>query len=363
MTSSPRRFASRLGAVVLAALFSVAALAQGSWTLGSYTLLTGTPSPPLRVNLAESGGFGSYTFLSSVGGVAFTAVASPGSSFGGQAVTLRYDARARDGGRLEVIVGDTALRGDVPDWMLVPIARYAGSPYDSCVSLFGPETTDTVYDIVYHPELQNTLLGLRILQADMLLFDLSETWQLPKFAGVTVLGLGETAPTRLDAANANRIQQAMADAEFQSWVLTDRGESVIVGGESGRLRLTGLPYYYFWTSNVDAVIARQEELAERARQARQAGQVAEHNRIVEQINAMEPQVREVPALTATMKEAREALQEFNQPVYNAATTTMRYAALFRYVRQRDPEAWSAFIAQLASVQVEPHVVTPTTWVH
>jgi hypothetical protein len=76
--------------------------------------------------------------------------------------------------------------------MLIPIVNYANSDYNAVVSLFGEKTTEDTYDIVYHPAFENTLLGIRLLQADIIFFDLGETWQLPKLEGQTILGAGET---------------------------------------------------------------------------------------------------------------------------------------------------------------------------
>src|SRR5688572_15736331 len=292
MSRKRRLLFGRLTAAFFLFSFSIIAIGQGAWELGRYRLYAGSPSPPLQFNFADSGGLGSYDFVSKVGGIAFVGVAVPSAALEGQKVRLQYNGSADDGGRLEVTVGESKLRTALPDWMLVPIARYSGSKFDSCVSLFGPKTTDDTYDIVYHEEFQNTLLGLRLLQADMLLFDIEETWQLPRFNGKVILGLGETAPGRGDELIGRRIAAAMENADFQSWVMTDQGEEIVFDADNGQLRVTGLPFYYFWTSDVESVQKRQEELYQRALAARAAGRVAEHNRLVDQINKMTPEVRD-----------------------------------------------------------------------
>jgi len=99
----------------------------------------------------------------------------------------------------------------------------------------GPNTSDTVYDIVYHEEFQNTLVGLRLLQADMLLFDLNETWQLPKFAGNVILGLGEAAPQRQNELSAIQIENALANSNFGREGIRTPG-LLIANGESLKLR-------------------------------------------------------------------------------------------------------------------------------
>lgn len=352
---------TRLVTGLLTLLFAIVAIAQGDWSLGRYRLLTRRPSPPLEFNTLESGGLGSYSFVSSVGGVAFAGVASPGNALQGRPTRLVYNAASEDGHRLQVNVGDEVLSADLADWMLVPIVNFSDSRFDSCVSLFGPRTTESEYDIVYHAALQNTLLGLRLLQSDMLLFDLNETWRLPQLGNVAVLGLGEVAPRSMNDAGARQISAALEAGDFQSWVMTDQGESIVANAQNGRLTLSGSPYYHFWTSDVNAVIARQNDLEGRAASALRSNNVAEHNRIIDEANALVPQVFAVDALTARLRVQREALMRFNAAVYGAATNTMRYAAFFRYVKQQNPSGWKDFVARVAGVELRPTVQTPTSW--
>lgn len=246
MTARPKRAAIRVWAVV-GLLLSIAfvALAQGNWGLGPYTLISGPPSGPLRYSMAKSGGLGSYGFVSGVGGVAFGGIARPDAALAGKAVTLHYDNTKNDGHHLQVTTSNSAAAADLPDWVLVPIVKFADSEFDACVSLFGPNTSEQEYDIVYHESFQNTLLGLRLLEADMILFNLSETWRLPQQGGIVVLGLGERSPTQIDAASAGAIQAALSGGDFQSWVMTDQGEDVVFTLRNGSLELSGSPYYYF----------------------------------------------------------------------------------------------------------------------
>jgi hypothetical protein len=355
---SGRKFVA-LGVMLLIALV---ALAQGAWSLGRYTFTSGRPSAPLQYSLANSGGLGSYGFVSGVGGVAFSGTAKPDAGVAGKLITLHYAKGTTDGHRLQVLADTGTATADLPDWMLVPIARFADSEFDACVSLFGPNTNAVAYDIVYHKSFQNTLLGMRLLQADMVLFDLGETWRLPQRGGVVVLGLGESAPSRImDEASAQTIDAALQGGAFQSWVMTDQDEEVVFALRRGRLDLTGQPYYYFWTSNVEAVQAAQRRLESQALEMRRAGRVSEHNRIVEQLNAMVPTVSEVTTLTGQLKGARGALRRFNPAVYDAATQTMRYSAFFRYVKKQNHDGWKDFVRELASVTVQPDVTTPTRW--
>jgi hypothetical protein len=352
---------TQLLAIGLLLLGALAAIAQGDWSLGPYTFTSGGPSAPLQYSLAGGGGLGSYDFVSGVGGVAFSAVAKPDTAVKDKPIVLHYDRTTMDGHRLQIVAEGTTATADLPDWMLIPIARFADSDYDACVSLFGPNTTASAYDIVYHASFQNTLLGLRLLQADMILFDIGETWRLPQRGGVVSLGVGETAPRQMDEASARTIEAALQGGSFQSWVMTDQDEDVIFGLQDRRLEFTGEPYYYFWTSNVEDIQAAQQGLESQVRALRAAGRIAESNRIVEQINAMTPTVTEVTNLTRRLKQERGALRRFNAPVYNAATQTMRYSAFFRYVKKQNQSGWRDFLRETASVAIQPELVTPTRW--
>lgn len=348
--------------IVLFLLLALIAFAQGSWGLGGYTFTSGNSSGPLEYSLASSS-LDSYDFVSNVGGVAFKAVAAPATSVSNSNPVLHYDKAARDGQRLEVRLGEQILNANLPDWLLIPIAKYADSRFDACVSLFGPNTRGSAYDIIYHEAFQNTLLGLRLLHADILLFDLDETWRLPTWNGQVMLGTGESAASRMDAASARIIDDMLSKGKFQSWVFTDDGENVVFDADGTTLRLTGQPYYHFWTADMDAYDRRVGALEAQADQLVQAGRVAEHNRIIDQINSIDPEVHNVTVLTEGGKRVREALRRFNPAVNDAATNTMRFAAFFRFVKKQDPAGWNTFLAQLKPITIEPAVTTPTRWNH
>jgi hypothetical protein len=361
MPSKLKWSAKKVSTLGILLFLALVALAQGDWSLGPYTFTSGRPSAPLQYSLASSGGLGSYGFVSGVGGVAFSGIARPDATLSGKAIALHYDKGTTDGHRLQVLADSSTATADLPDWMLIPIAKFADSEFDACVSLFGPNTSAVAYDIVYHKSFQNTLLGMRLLQADMILFDLGETWRLPQRGGVVVLGLGESGAKQMDETSARTIDAALQGGTFQSWVMTDQDEEVVFAVRDGQLELTGAPYYYFWASNVEEVQAAQQRLESQALELRRAGRVAEHNRIVEQINAMVPTATPITSLTRSLKDARGALRRFNTPVYDAATQTMRYSAFFRYMKKQNQNGWRDFVREIASVTIQPDVVTPTRW--
>src|SRR5262245_36676330 len=196
-------------AALLILAIGTAAIAQNSaWELGPYRLMAGISSGPLRVPM-RAGALGLPAFLSAVGGIAFKGVAVPGASLAGKQIQIVYDRQAPDGRRLAVGVDKVLTNQSLPDWLLIPIARYADSKTEAAVSLFGPNTDENAFDIVYHESFQNELLGLRLLQADMLLIDPDEMWRLPQQNGKTVLGLGENAPQSADRTAIGRLTSIM----------------------------------------------------------------------------------------------------------------------------------------------------------
>lgn len=336
-------------------------LAGGSWDLGKYSLVQGPPNGPLLETLNSGTSLKSYSFVSGVGGIAFIGVAVPDTGIGLKKLNLRYDPTQPDGRRLQVNIEEKIVPLTIYDWQLIPIARFADSIHNACVSLFGPKTTSTMYDIVYHPAFQDTLMGVRLLQADILLFDLTETWQLPKFNGKLVLGAGETRPSGIDQTSAIKIQSVFKSADFQSWVMTDDKTQVRISWNGEQPELSGEPYYYFWISDMPAFQKHRAALIAKLESLRNAGKVDEHNRLVKKINAMEPEVLEVKKLTDGLKQKSDALRRLNPAVYDAATKTMRFSALFRFVKQRNPENWNKFLAQIQEVKIFPAVKTPTQW--
>jgi hypothetical protein len=277
-----------LAALLLAAALGRPALAEdATWELGRLQLLADRPaSEPLRTTLAH-GSLASYRFVSAAG-VAFGGVAAPGPTLSPGRIRVAYDRSRPDGQRLVVTVGGAAYPQTLPDWILAPVARYADSAHNACVSLFGEQSTGEHFDIVYHEAFRNRLLGLRLLHADVLLFDLNETWRLPRLAGQAVLGLGEAEPASIDRPSAVRIHDALRRASYRSWLLTDSGERIQVDLAGGELRFTGSPYYFFWTSDLDGYRQERERLVSREKALRATPEIREYLDLFDRLAAMEP---------------------------------------------------------------------------
>jgi hypothetical protein len=129
-------------AVVLATAFVM--LLRGNAQEGGGPGIFGGRTPADLLDKHEvPGGLGSYGFGTGVGGVAFGAVAQASRS-GLYLVALEYHQELADGSRFLAIVEDAGIQRAVtvaaPDWLLLPIARYAYGGQHAAMTLFGKMT-------------------------------------------------------------------------------------------------------------------------------------------------------------------------------------------------------------------------------
>ena len=231
--------------------------AQGELQLGNQSY-TRAAAPALRMPVTRS-----VRFFRGVGGVAFSAVAK--GQLGRVVTELRYDPTALDGQRLVIVTSSpngtpTTVRGAIYDWQLVPIANYANDENGSAVTLFGRLSDQTREAdthsargrvINYHPQLDNTLLGLRLFQADILIFQPNAA-DLFSQNGQAILGAGERGHDL--AKNQDRYRQIAQWQEsqeqlgnsYQSYVVGDLDQQVTFAVQGGAISFTGSPYWAAW---------------------------------------------------------------------------------------------------------------------
>lgn len=70
--------------------------------------------------------------------------------------------------------------------------------------------------------------------------------------------------------------------------------------------------------------------------------------------------KEVPELSKGLSSEPEMLRAINPAVWDAGANLIRYAAFFRYAKQRNPSNWRTFMLQIKRApKLEPAVKTPT----
>ncbi len=351
-------------------------------------------SPSPHRTLAQA--LGSYTFLANVGGIAFDAVAVGRNGL--QIVGLAYDQKRPDGERLAVTLrspqGDmTEAVADLHDWQLLPIAIFADSDQFECFTLFGRLADgQQMLSIVaqggrflqYHPAFLDSLMGLRLLQADLLIL-ISDACHLPVQDGKLLLGNGETPPAveenRRRLVALHDYQNGLRGGPFRSYVICDVGQEVSYAVEAGKLQLTGTPFWYCWKSKYDdrdRQMAAQDEANRVANQKlqaefdrdRQSLSTSDFNRKYTSAYQTERQrefwdqymsrelVVPMPEYSKLLSQKIRSLQGINPPVYAALCATMRFAALFRAAKNADPDNYRSFMDSLAKVCIAPAVETP-----
>jgi hypothetical protein len=256
----------------------------------------------------------------------------------------------------------------------------------------------------YADELRGTLLGMRLMQADMVGM-VEDYGDLFKRRGRYILGYGEAPPSD-DEVERRRAQwmevvpAAMSKAE--SYVLTDVNATIEFFAADGRVAFAGGPTYMLWRHAVvspddlarirrqaqdvdraalqDATVMAALEMRDAASElpqrqqdaiAREAGAVMALLRFQEgtlefrqellvyaQVVRARLEVELVPAAQNPLADP-EVLAGLNSHVHAAATAMSRAAALYRYAREADPDGWRKFVRKLPRRTV-PTVELPTT---
>jgi hypothetical protein len=278
----------------------------------------------------------SYTVASGVGGVLFQATALPMGNAVNQPLSLRYDPAKDDGQRLIVTVGTSEIVPPLYDWQLIPIARYADSEYNACITLLGQPTypemiTGSRRDMYLevHPALSNTLIGFNLFLIDAMLINPDRIRRIPGAFSETVRGYndGEFNETR-SAASAGQMSRILSSWEYgySSYIYTDCETNISYDVIDGQLVFMGVPTYRFLLldhTNKTATVNRQ-------------------------INMEAILFR--PRITA-----------LNPAVYATAETTAQWAALFRRVKEQDSGGWNTFMEQIAGIEAEPSITIPRVW--
>lgn len=331
---------------------------RNHWAFGQYKFVVKTPSARLLVNMKLKGGLKSSSFLRGVGGVDFGEVAVPSTKLLNKVIRINYNPNVEDGYRMSIRIDENYYYPYLPDWQLLPIAKFANSKYDACVSLFGENTDEFSYDIIYHPAFENTLLGLRLLHADVMLTDLEEFKELPKINGNQILGKGETGNVSTNwNSTATSVQAIINKYAPQSWVFTDDDVTVnFFVSDQNQLKLTGNPYYFLWKDKIYIDMEKYENIDPDSLSDE------EKDKILMEIFLDRNDRNEIASIDEAIEFIKKIdLKSLNEDVYTAAENTMKYGAFFRYIKITNPENWHIFLNTIGMVDIKPAINTPTTW--
>ena len=365
-------------------LFSSAQIMAGGFTMGK----SGAGS--LRNPMSVAKGVGNFGFCSAVGGVAFGEMAV--SEDGSVIERLMYHKDRADGERLEALVrkGSQIINVTLPvyDWEFIPAARFAGGSQDAVATFFG-SLSDKAEEarlrgkgckfMNYHKDIANTLMGLRLIQADLLAFHSIGPLNFSE-GGLPIKGSGE----KLASESSNKmaiapIKEYYGSSGIQSYVICDVGQkigfSMVGAGSAKQLRLSGNPYWSCWNAKIS-----EEELQMKLAMAFYSQlSTTEQTLLLENEELLTSRLTEFiqkEGKTQMMQAQKEAFRRLsiesdqlsklmkkheggNPPVYHALTKFMRYSALFRYAKDRNKSGYEAFLKSLSGVSLVPSIETPT----
>jgi len=299
----------------------------------------GPRAKPLKNSTPLDAGLGSGAYVGRVGGVAFDRTALPSRNLDIRSIELHYAAENADGQRCSVLVNGRPYKMALPTWQLVPITRYADSPYFAATTLFGelqngqPKPASIEYVVSFHPDLNETILGLRLFQADFMLLDLPAAGDLPRFMGRPVLGAGESLPDpRVWPQAALKINNLFQSTrtDFTSYVICDHDQKIEFRLSGGAIELSGLPYFYFWK--------RGQKRIERVVEPRNQPQLVQSFEVIA-----------LKELSDLVSSRQALLMQLNPAVYRNLVNTMRYAAFFRFCKRKNLPGWRQFLASLERV--------------
>lgn len=343
------------------------------------------------------------SFFRGVGGVAFEAIAK--GEDGLIVSGLGYNAKATDGRRLEVVLRDVTGKiyktiGNIYDWQLVPVARFANSPYGSAMTLFGESTNEQVGKeirdaggriINYHKNFEDTLVGLRLFHADILIFQENAADLFKDSNGKYILGAGESGhDINMNKDNFKQIKATMEQERskgntYSSYVIGDLDQEVTFRLKNKKLQFTGTPYWWMWDnpkkykSDVEILQAlsslerlskigenfspmqKMEYLLAEVTIEKFEEEDGDWNALaqrLERYQTIEIPVESNPEFSRVVSQKVIELKGINPIVYANLTTVMHYSALFRHAKQIDAEGYSKFLRLIENVEVTPKVETP-----
>jgi hypothetical protein len=335
----------------------------------------------------------------------FQAIAFPANNLSNEIISLDYINK-----QLIVKIGKRTIYPDLPDWQLVPIARFANSSYQSVFSPFG-NINNGEAPYLFHQAFLDNLLGLRLFQANLLNRP-DVLWDIPKNENgdyILAKSEGNFIPYKSQSIYEaiNKGLQSTPN-NFTSYLLTDRNVEIIFSIEADQLKFSGHPYYYFIKTKAEPAKATEfsKEIETCYKDIEEAAQVYLKEKYTPELNprtnlkgllkVLEENKKnelfdpysiyyikkaitklnelnhlpdeDIKGNSQTLddfsasfnKRNWDLLKQYNPLVYSAVENTSHWAAFFRYIRLTNPSNWVLFLKKVENTSniSAPVVKTP-----
>ncbi|MBR3578079.1 MAG: hypothetical protein IKN98_04795 [Bacteroidales bacterium] len=294
----------------------------------------------------------SNRFVNRVGGIAFTQIAEPRIDV--HSFNLFCD---NEKNAAFVVINGVQYSIPLDIWQLQPIVEYANDDRSNAAfTVFGNETKGES-KFLYHKAFIDKLIGLRLMQADLLLasgyLPLEDVGKLPANMNGYVLADSEKykyswvktesneqksldavlrlysskiyvhrSNSRIPFIEDTKNMREVRFASYATYILTDFNEPISFDIKGGVIKIVGRPYYRFFYN------------ADTAYRCGNAG-------------------------NSFMKEHYDWLYEMNPVVMDATVTVCQWSAFFRYAKKYFPNNWKIFLKQVREFKDDaPEVYTP-----
>lgn len=344
----------------------------------------------------------SYKSVSRLGGINFEQTLQTN-----QKVSITYKANKPDGERLEVTIDNKQYTPKLYDWQLKPIADFTNSENTAILTAFGKKIDSTQPSIIYHKAFINTLLGVRLFQADYIPVNINEYTTLPKYNGNVILGAGEQEITE-HYFNEKRLMSSILNKlkNNNSWIITDNKTTITLNTSPSDNNLFGeaKPYFYFWEkgypwnqNTVEQINAINENYLNELIKQLSLDKEITHIDFEQQKYFKESSVfknfyhKNSTSISRLLKdyEIGQILEEYEKNnvdkiaaipmsdlneliekeyypflkktspnIFKALENTMNYAALFKHIKKEKPVEWTTFINSVSNIIITPKIGTP-----
>ncbi len=259
--------------------------------------------------------------LSQTGGGMLVTTAEPAPSLVNRVLQLKYVPTNEDGRRFEVTLGKRTAYLDIFDWEAQPLVDFVAHGHHGAINASsGPTQSKITLDDAF----QERLLGLRFIQADLLLRGgIASQKYLPRNREGIIFGNGEKQWLETDdnvQAAMKALVPLLRAIHTRYTLLTDAGEQFTFSIAGDQLTIEGNPYFMAWDPLDNKVVANEN-------------------------------------LTQQLRQSWPTLRRANPLVIRAVERAFRATAFFRYQQKRSPRNWRAFVQQVSTITV-PVVPTP-----
>lgn len=311
-----------------------------------------------------------------VGGVAFIQTAKP---------LMAIDSLSLGVSNSSAFVVINGLKYNIPldIWELQSIVNYSNSENNVALTLYG----DKPVPIRYHKAFIDNLMGLRLLQADIIFEDNIGNWEFPAYEnGEFILSenekksfifwddysISQNVKTYRDVSakylkKVNDLIASMGEG-YNTYIYTDFQQSMTFNIDQNGIVFNGKPYYIF--ANMNPFTSLGFSVIDFLSENYSKEMIEEYFQLLmgyyglnytwdDFLEMMNNDVQISKQTTEYFKENRDLIYMINPIVFDAAEKVCQWSAFFRYIKECYKDEWKSFVRDVNLLNSNaPEVKTP-----